>query len=81
MRLEQTTMRKPTTKVTMKKIPMITDEEIQTAINKLKQSQASDNNGIRAEDIKTCDDATKKMMKQIFNEVLKQDPKNGAEKG
>ena len=32
-------------------IPMITEEEIQTAINKLKKGKASDNNGIRAEDI------------------------------
>ena len=29
-------------------IPLITDEEIQAAINKLKKGKASDNNGIRA---------------------------------
>ena len=29
-------------------------------------------NGIRAEDIKTCDNPTKEMIKLIFNEVLKQ---------
>ena len=52
---------------------MITEEEIQTAINKLKKGKASDNNGIQAEDIKTCDDATKETIKQIFNEVLKQE--------
>ena len=33
-------------------IPMITDEEIQTAFKKLKKCDIS---GIRAEDIKTCD--------------------------
>ena len=33
---------------------MTTDEELQTAINKLKKGKASDNNGIRAEDIRTC---------------------------
>ena len=49
------------------KIPLITDEEIQAAINKLK-GKASDNNGIRAEDV-----ATKGTIKQIFNEVLKQE--------
>ena len=54
-------------------IPLITDEEIQSAINKLKKSKASDNNGIRAEDIKTCDNETKEMTKLIFNEVLKQE--------
>ena len=52
---------------------MIIDEEIQTAINKVKKGKASDNNGIRAEDIRTCDDATKETIKQIFNEVLKQE--------
>ena len=52
---------------------MITDEEIQAAINKLKKGKASDNNGIRAEDIKNNDVATKGMMKQIFNEVFKQE--------
>ena len=38
-----------------------------------KKEKASDNNGIRAEDIKTCDATTKEMIRQIFNEVLKQD--------
>ena len=38
-----------------------------------KKGKASDNNGIRAEDIKTCDDTTKEMIRQIFNEVMKQD--------
>ena len=42
-------------------IPEIIEEEIQTAINKLKKGKASDNNGIRAEDIKTCADTTKAM--------------------
>ena len=32
-----------------------------------------DNNGIRADDIKTCDETTKEMIIQIFNEVLKQE--------
>ena len=36
-------------------IPLITDEEIQAAINKLKKGKASDNKGIRAEVIKACD--------------------------
>ena len=38
-----------------------------------KKGKASDNNGIRAEDIKTCDDRTKEMIRQIFNEVMKQE--------
>ena len=44
-------------------ILLITDEEIQAAINKLKKGKASDNNGIRAEDIKTCDNVTKETIK------------------
>ena len=37
------------------------------------KGKASDNNGIGADDIKTCDATTKEMMRQIFNDVLKQD--------
>ena len=55
----------------MKKHFMIT-EEMQAAIIRLKKGEAIDNNGIRVEDIKNCDIATKVTMKQIFNEVLKQ---------
>ena len=52
---------------------LITDEESQTAISRLNKGKASDNNGIRSEDIKTSDNVTKEMIKQIFNEVLKQE--------
>ena len=38
-----------------------------------KKGKASDSNGIRAEDIKACDDTTKEMIRQIFNDVLKQE--------
>ena len=38
-----------------------------------KKGKASDNNGIRAEEIRTCDDTTKEMIRQIFNEVMKQE--------
>ena len=54
-------------------IPEFTQEEVRAAIDKLKKGKASDNNGIRAEDIKTCDATTKEMIRQIFNEVLKHD--------
>ena len=53
-------------------IPEFTQDEVQAAIDSLK-STASDNNGIRAEDIKTCDETTKEMIRQTFNEVLKQE--------
>ena len=43
------------------------------AINKLKKGKASDNNGIRPQDIRTCDNETNEMIKLIFNEVLKQE--------
>ena len=52
-------------------ILLIIDEEIQAAINKLKKGKASDNTGIRAEDINTCDNVTKETIKRIFNEVSK----------
>ena len=53
------------------RIPEITTEELQTAINKLKKGKSRDSNGIRAEDIKACDDETREMMRQIFKEVIK----------
>ena len=54
-------------------IPDFTQDEVQAAIDNVKKGKASDNHGIRAEDIKTCDDTTKEMIRQIFNEVLKQE--------
>ena len=53
-------------------IPEIKQDEVQTAIDSLKKGKASDNNGIRAEDIKTCDETMEAMKRQIFNEVMKQ---------
>ena len=50
-------------------IAEFTQDEVQAAIDKLKKGKTSDNNGIPAEDIKT----TKEMLRQVFNEVLKQD--------
>ena len=52
-------------------IPEITTEELQSAISKLKTGKSPDSNGIRAEDIKACDDETREMMRQLFNEILK----------
>ena len=54
-------------------IPDFTQDEVQAAIDNLRKGKASDNHGIRAEDIKTCDETTKEMIRQIFNEVLKQE--------
>ena len=54
-------------------MPEFTQKEVQAAIDSLKKGKASDNNGIRAEDIKTCDETTKEILRQIFNEVLKQE--------
>ena len=55
----------------MHHIPEITTEELQNAINKLKKGKSPDNKGIRAEEIKDCDEETREMMRQIFNEVIK----------
>ena len=54
-----------------KRIPEITSEELQSAISKLKAGKSPDGNGIRAEDIKDCNDDTREMMRQIFNEIIK----------
>ena len=53
------------------RIPEITSEEIQAAISKLKAGKSPDGNRIRAEHIKDCNDETREMMRQIFNEVIK----------
>ena len=56
----------------MTRIPEITTEGLRTAINELKKkSNSPDSNGIRAEDIKACDDETREMVRQIFNETVK----------
>ena len=54
-------------------IPDFTQDEVQAANDNFKRGKASDNHGIRCEDIKTCDETTKEMIRQIFNEVLKQE--------
>ena len=56
------------------RIPEITTEELQTALQQTqkKKGKSADSNGIRGEDIKACDDETKEMVRQIFNEIVKQ---------
>ena len=54
-----------------KRILEITTEELQSAISKLNKGKSPDSNGIRAEDIKACDDETREMMRQIFHEIIK----------
>ena len=55
-----------------RRIPEITTEELQNGITKLKKGKSPDSNGIRAEkDIKACDDETREMVRQLFNEITK----------
>ena len=54
-----------------RRIPEITTEELQSAISKLKTGKSPDSNGIRAEDITACDDKTRDMVRQLFNETTK----------
>ena len=60
-------------KAATKEIPEFTQDEVQTVIYSLLIGEASDNTGNRAKDIKTCDEMTKEMIRQIFNEVIKQE--------
>ena len=55
----------------MTRIPEITSEELQDAIRKLEKGQSPDSDGIRAEDLKACDDETRERVRQIFNETIK----------
>ena len=52
-----------------RRIPEITTEELQNAITKPKKGKSPESNGIRAEDI--CDDETREMVRQLFNEIIK----------
>ena len=54
------------------RIPEITSEELQDVIRKLKKDKLPDSDGSRAEDIKACDEETTEMVRQIFNEIVKQ---------
>ena len=36
-----------------------------------KKGKSPDGNGIRAEDIKDCNDETREMVRQLFNEIIK----------
>ena len=47
-------------------------EEMHVAFDRLKNGKARDSNGIRAEDIKGCDEETNEWIIQIFNEVRQQ---------
>ena len=49
-----------------RRVPEITTEELQNAISKLKEGKSPDSNGIRAEDIKACDDETREMVRQLI---------------
>ena len=54
-----------------RRILEITTEELQNAISKLIKGKSPDSIGIRAEDIKACDDETREMVRQLFNEIIK----------
>ena len=54
-----------------RRILEITTQELRNAICKLKKGKSPDSNGIRAEDIKACDDETREMVRQLFNEIIK----------
>ena len=51
----------------------ITTEESQNAISKLKKGKSPDSKGIRAEDVKACDEETREMVRQIFNGIIRRE--------
>ena len=53
----------------MTRIPEITTEELQIAINKLKKENLQ--KAIWAEDTKACDDEIREMVRQFINDVIK----------
>ena len=58
-------------------IPVFTKQELQTAIDCPKRGRAGDTKGIKTEDLKECDDATKEMMRNLFrrdHQTRKHDP-------
>ena len=48
----------------------ITTEELQNVIWKFSKNKSPDGNGIRAEDVKVCDDETREMVRQLFNGIM-----------
>ena len=42
------------------------------SINFKRNGKSPDSDGIRAEDVKACDDETKERVRQIFKEIIKQ---------
>ena len=56
-----------------KYIPDFSKQEIQTAIDCLKRGKSGDTEGIRAEDLKESDDETRKTMRTVLNEIIKQE--------
>ena len=54
-------------------IPEFTANEIQAAIDRLKNGKAKDGTGIRAEQQKNCSDDTKEKIRTIFNEISLQE--------
>ena len=56
----------------MTRIPEITTEELRTAINKLKKRQITRQQRNPSRRHQACDDGTREMVRQIFNEIIKQ---------
>ena len=54
-------------------IPEFTTEEVQAAVDRLKKGKARDNSGVRAEQLKSCSKETKEKIRNIFNDIAKQD--------
>ena len=54
-----------------RRIPEIRQKSYKMQLANSKTGKSPDSNGIRAEDIKACDDETREMMRKLFNEIIK----------
>ena len=54
----------------------VTTESCKPQSTNSKKGKSPDSKGIRAEDIKACDDETREMVRQIFNEIFKRNEFN-----
>ena len=72
MKLKAASMCKTKTRVRWKEFQRSRLKSYRLQSTDSKKGKSADSSGIRAEDIKACDEETKEMVRQIFNEIFRQ---------